>query len=186
MQGIFLFWVVSTTLAGTYLVLEPNNITLDKNTCSYVPLNIDLLMFLCFYNLCSSDLCYSVTLTNIPLFLWFLSAYVPLSLWISINNKQLLVRNYTYKYQQSDINNWIPLTPHSQLCNRLLWLITAFLYIINKWNHKIKRAQDILHEVSQCRFRTLFSLLLYCLCFSCIGFVFNRFYCSLLYQSTPN
>ena len=59
------------------------------------------------------------------IFLHFL--FYPLFLWLSLENKKLLVRTYTWKYPHSDIKNEIPLTTHSWLCNRLWWFFTSVL-----------------------------------------------------------
>ena len=56
------------------------------------------------------------------IFLHFL--WSPLLIWLSIENKKLIVRTYTWKYPQSDINYQIPLTPCPRLFNRLHWLVT--------------------------------------------------------------
>ena len=40
-----------------------------------------------------------------------ISSFIPLFLWLWIRNKQLRVRNYTYKDPKIDINNQIPIIP---------------------------------------------------------------------------
>ena len=94
---------------------------------------------------------------------------------LQIKNKQLLMNNYSCKVSQSDINNQVPLTPHSRLFNRLRWLVTAVLNFINKWNQWIKKAQDILHKVSQSKFKNSSYLLITRFCLNWNGFCSNWF-----------
>ena len=105
---------------------------------------------------------------------------------LRIKNKQLLMNNYSCKVSQSDINDQVPLTPHSRLFNRLRWLITAVLKFIKKWNQWIKKAQDILHKVSQSKFKNIFYLLVTRFCLSWNGFCSNWFPWKLWYQKTPD
>ena len=97
---------------------------------------------------------YSVSV-NFPLLLWFLGlcsfesrcTSVCMFLKIQINNNQSIVGNCTWKYLQDDINNQVPLTPHSRLWNRLRWFLTAVLKLINKQNQNIRTVQDILNKL---------------------------------------
>ena len=59
--------------------------------------------------------------------------YFPyLLFWRRIENKQVLMQTYTYKYPQSDISNQILLTPYSRLWNRIHWLVTV---VLRSWTH---------------------------------------------------
>ena len=109
----------------------------------------------------------SITQTSVTMFLFFsvsltsvtLTLYLPLFFWISTNNNPVLVRNYTCKDTQIYINNQIPLTPHSWLWNRICWLVTEVLTLINKWYQIITRAKYFLHKYFWYKYKNWFSLL---------------------------
>ena len=82
--------------------------------------------------------------TTFPLLLWIWIYYCYYD-HISITSK------YLYEFTPSkihkiDINHQIPLTPSSRLCNRIRWLVTGVLNIINNWNQKITRGNYLLQK----------------------------------------
>ena len=106
------------------------------------------------------------------------SSFLPLFLWLRINNNKILVQIYSFKYPKSDINNQIPLTTHSWLCNRLCLLVTAFLRFINAWYQKITRAKYLLQKVPQYKCKNGFSKL-----FHYLYLIWNNFFWRLWYQT---
>ena len=81
------------------------------------------------------------------------ASFPPLLLWISINNKQVLVQTYSFKYTKIDSNNKTPFTSHSQLYNRICWLVTSVLM----WYYIITRAQYLLQFFLQWKYNNKFS-----------------------------
>ena len=170
------------------MFLYVNKLTLYDSLCSSIFLSLYLFMFLCFSDFFTLDewIFYSTSLYfNLLMFLWFCCSLFIIAapmclgirkslrflfLKIHIKNNQVLVRTYSCKVSQIDINNQVTLNICSRLWNRSLWLVTAPPKLLNKWNQQITRAQHLLHKFSQRKCKSGFCLLVSHLCLS-----WNRF-----------